>query len=406
MTIDEQELRRLATGSDAPDGLPELYAPARPLAEIRARAAVLRRRGRVRWAAAGAACLGIAVGVTTSTVAGSTRAFPSPRPSGSPRRMPLIVVAPDTACAQLQDPPMRGYQLDQADRVSRIPARLLALPDARLAGTPDSVTGGAIKCFTGRSVIDWYGKPDGKAVSTFSTAAEPLLAVSGPDDPYPCSTAKGPGWPFGGQESTGTARGMRVTVYRRSSGEPRACAVWTGPGGHRWFAVSTTTDTAALLGWIGQLRLTSTGVDPASPVTGLTQLGNSVSYQPPGQPSFGPPRAFVESHGYTPDGSGYSLAALDRGDLIVPSGSGVTPVHVHGTAAWWIDATKTLLWRDSGGIWFVLRTESTQGAAIQLAESVRGVSAEDARWNAYLSSAYGYSGTPAPRPSKTVSATR
>jgi len=395
VSIDDQALQRLA--DDLTNCLTDGSRPVRPMGEIRARAAVLRRRRRVGGVMAGmvgvgltVVAVGAGVGATAPVVTPAARTGtgrPPTRPAASSDPsipMPVIALASDAICNGLQHTPLLGGRVDAAEDVSRIPARLLVLPDA--GGTPDSVTGGSVRCATAGAVIHWYR--GGR------TSGAPTLAVSGPDDPYPCSTSAAPARPLGDQQSTARARGVPVTIHHRAGAQQPTCAVWTERGGGRWFALSTETDAATLLRWIGQLRLTPVGVDPASPVTGLTQLGSGDSYRPPGAATYGPARRFLESHG-TASG-GWSLLAVDQDGLSGPVGPGVTPAWVRGVAAWWIVDRSTLLWHDATGVWFALRTGSTVDTAIRLAESVRPVPAADPRWAVYLSSARGYHGTPEP----------
>jgi len=419
MILDEHELRRLALG-DAVDGPPPVgdagsARPSRPLAEIRARTAVLRRRRRAGRALGGA--LGVTAVAAVAVVgsgggwgavdrpapAGTGRhAVPSTggaSPSAAPRPMPVMALTYELGC----DTPAASWSsadTDPWDRADQVPSRLLSLPGRVEAGAPASATGGRFRCYTGPMVLEVSSQDrlGTDRVPRPTASPEPIhLLVSGPDDAHPCSTPTAARWPFEGTTTSGQARGTTVTVTRRASGSPRACARWTEPGGHAWFALTDTLDDAGLLGDIGRLTLGPQGASPE----GLLAAGGSIASRRsmPFGAGFTAPRAFLETQGWTAAGS-WSLLALDGGPVPFLGGTGVEPVQVAGVDGQWSAARHTLVWsRD--GVRYGLSSDGGRAEALRLAASVRPVPASDALWSVYLSSASGASGTPVPPSGRT-----
>ena len=416
MILDEHELRRLALGdpvSDPVDGPPraEPDRPARPLTEIRARTAVLRRRRRASRAMGGTLCVTVAAAVVTVAVrgggwtavdgaapAGTGRgAVPATgdvSPSAAPRPMPVMALSAGLGC----DTPtasLSSAETDAWDRAGQIPARLLSLPGRAEAGAPASATGGRFRCYTGPMVLEVSSQDrlGTRRVPPPTASPEPIhLLVSGPDDAHPCSTPTAAHWPFEGTTTSGQARGTTVTVTRRASGSPRACARWTEPGGHAWFALTDTLDDADLLRDIGELTLGPKGASPERLVEAGGSIGSRLSM--PFGVGFTAPRAFLEAQGWTAAGS-WSLLALDGGPVPFLGATGVEPVQVAGVDGQWSAARRTLVW-SLDGVRYGLSCGGGRAEALRLAASVRPVPASDARWSVYLSSAAGYSGTPAP----------
>jgi len=426
MSMTDDELHRLlapltldpdAEGPGTGRGRPTL-----PLAHIVERAGRLRRARRIRRGTAAASCLAVVAGVValapwrgaggelTTVPAHSSKVLPT---SGSPAapKMPTIALTGNLGCRPAAgDGVASAQQLDSVPTVAGLPSHLLALPSAELAGTPDSATGGWLACYRGHGMVSWFGPlgswsgPAGTTTATTAprvlriTPEEAALSVNGPDDRHPCATAQSANAPFGGTRTTGTVRGVPVTLDVRSSGNLRTCARWTEPDGHTWYAVSSSPDTTAVLGWIGSLRLTATGADPASPLSGLIQLGNALM---PYGAAFSPAHQFVETHGYAPGGLGWSLAVIDPGEVQAPAGPGAEEVPVRGGTGWWQAGEQILTWREGGGPWFLLRASTGRADALRLAGSIRPAAADDPRWRVYLTTDNGYHGTPPPPPGVT-----
>ena len=426
MSMTDDELHRLlapltldpdAEGPGTGRGRPTL-----PLAHIVERAGRLRRARRIRRGTAAASCLAVVAGVValapwrgaggelTTVPAHSSKVLPT---SGSPAapKMPTIALTGNLGCRPAAgDGVASAQQLDSVPTVAGLPSHLLALPSAELAGTPDSATGGWLACYRGHGMVSWFGPlgswsgPAGTTTATTAprvlriTPEEAALSVNGPDDRHPCATAQSANAPFGGTRTTGTVRGVPVTLDVRSSGNLRTCARWTEPDGHTWYAVSSSPDTTAVLGWIGSLRLTATGADPAGRLSGLTQFGGALM---PYGADFSPAHSFVETHGYAPGGLGWSLAVIDPGEVQAPAGPGAEKVAVRGVTGWWLAGEQVLIWREGDGPWFLLRASTGRADALRLAGSIRPAAADDPRWRVYLTTDNGYHGTPPPPPGVT-----
>ena len=285
MSLTDDDVRHLLAPLTPEPGAPGAR-PALPLAHIAGRTARLRRARRIRQVAltvtclaavAGAAALGPwrgAVGLSGPTpVPAASVTEVTPSTSEGPAGMPTIVVTRDAGCRlPLAADTSPAITLDSVARVVDLATDLLALPDADVAGLPDSATGGWLSC------------PPGVVPN-----------------------------------HTGTA-----------------------------------------------------------------------------EPGSSPARAFLETHGYTPGGVGWSLGVVEPGDLSVPRGPGVVPLTLREGPAWWLDSGRLLVWREADGPWFVLRTTSGKADAVTIARSVRPAPPDDPRWAVYLSFDAGYHGTPLP----------
>jgi hypothetical protein len=178
---DDLDLPRLV--DDATARLVGGATPARPVEQLRARAVTLRRWRSTRRAVLAAACVGAtavvlahagagrSVEVVSGTpgpgtavlgtpVPGSGATLPGPPLASFVPRMPIVAVGPDAVCSFRS-----GYALTSAERISQIPARLLALPDPALGGRPDSVSGGWVACGP-HSPSAGPGNPTGTATAT------------------------------------------------------------------------------------------------------------------------------------------------------------------------------------------------------------------------------------------------